>query len=72
MIKQFAALSSAAFFGLWLGVTWTGNLAYQPVGIGTAPAWAAPAREMQALAIVGLMACVGGWILLDWRGQNTE
>jgi branched-subunit amino acid permease len=71
MTKQLVALSGAAMFGIWLGITYAGNIAY-PEGVGMQPGWVNPLQGMQLLTIVAAGICVAGWIFLDHREQTHD
>jgi hypothetical protein len=71
MTKQLVALSGAAMFGIWLGITYAGNLAY-PDDPVFQPAWVEPLQFTQLLTIVAAGICVAGWIFFDHREQTND
>lgn len=67
--KTLAALSSAVFCGVYLGVRVTATMAYDPAVPGV-PAWVETAKQFRTMALVGLCVCVLGWIALDWLAYS--
>lgn len=63
--KTLAALSSAAFCGVFLGVRLTAIMAYSGDLPGV-PEWVETARQFRTMALVGFVICALGWVALDW------